>query len=196
MWASRAARRIFWTRNTLRRTEDRIEAWLTVLLLVVTLFVAPATGWWAAQASHRSDERANAWERQHRFPVDAVLLNDGSEWHRGGGGEGVPPPPPALTPARWTNRDGTIGTGMILAGVKQRSGTTVRIWVDDHGTVVTRPAQRNVTLNAIMVALLAMGGVTAGLWGARRIVIWRLNRRRLRAWQDDWRVVGPRWSHR
>ena len=47
-----------------------------------------------------------------------------------------------------------------------------------------------------MVAVLAAGAVAAGLAGIRRIVIWGLDRRRLRTWQAEWLVVGPLWSHR
>jgi len=98
MWARRTARRLFWTRNTLRRASDRIEAWLTLVLVLTMLVVAPGVGWWAARTTYQNDMRATAWDRQHRFPVDAVLLDDGSGWPAGGG-NGLPPPAPALTPA-------------------------------------------------------------------------------------------------
>jgi hypothetical protein len=189
MWARRTARRMFWTRNPLRRTPDRIQAWLTLGLALTMLLAAPEIGWWAARMAYQSGMGATAWEWQHRFPVDAVLLGDGSGWPVDGA-------PPTLTPARWKNPDGAMQTGMIFTGEKQRSGTTVRIWVDDSGAVVPRPGLRNAPADATLIGLLAVSGVAAGLYGLRGIVVWRLNRRRLRAWQDDWLLVEPHWSHR
>lgn len=195
MWARRTARRMFWTRNTLRRTPDRIEAWLMLVLVLTMLMAGPWAAWWAARTTYRNDLRATAWEQAHRFPVDAVLLDDGSAWPAAGENES-PPPVQALTPARWTGPDGATHTAMIFAGADQRSGAKVRIWVDDQGTVVARPGLRNPSANATLIAVVAVGGVAAGLLGLRGMVVWRLNRRRMRAWQQDWLSVEPRWSHR
>jgi hypothetical protein len=159
------------------------------------LLVAPGIGWWAARMTYRYGMGATAWEQQHRFPVDAVLLGDGSGWPVDRA-DGLPPVAPALTPARWKDPDGVAHTAMIFAGEEQRSGTTVRIWVDDGGAVVPPPGRRNATANATLIGMLAVSGVAAGLCGLRGIVVWRLNRRRLRAWQDDWLLVEPSWSHR
>ncbi len=195
MWETRTARRLFRSRNPLRRTSDRIETWLTLVLVLTMLLVAPGAGWWAARTTYRNDMRAAAWERQHRFPVEAVVLGDGSGRPADGEG-GLPPPAPALTPARWTGPDGTVRTGMLLVRAEHRTGSTVRIWVDDHGTVVARPANRNAAVDAALIAAFTVSAIAAGLSGVRGIVIWRLNRRRLQAWQDDWLLVEPRWSHR
>jgi hypothetical protein len=195
MWTRRTARRLFWTRSTLRRTSDRIEAWLTLVLVLTMLLVAPGVGWWAGRSTYLHDVRSTAWERQHRFPVDAVLLDD-AYGRSDDGGSGLPPPAPALTRARWTGPDGAVRTGMIFSGAAQHSGATVRIWVDDHGAVVARPVRRNAMVDAILVAVLAVSGLAVALCGVHGIVVWRLNRHRLRAWQDDWLLVEPRWTHR
>ena len=195
MWARRMARRLYLTRNPLRRIADRIEAWLTVLLVLVMLLVAPWAGWWAGRERYRDDMRANAWERQHRYAVAAVLLEDGSAWD-GGGADDVPPPRSVLTPARWTGPEGAVHTGRIFAGPDGRAGDTVRIWVDEHGAPAARPMHRNATTDAVVAALLLVAVLGAVLSGLRRIAIWRLDRRRLRSWQAEWMIVGPRWSHR
>jgi hypothetical protein len=195
MWARRTARRMGWTRNPLRRTSDRLEAWLTFLLIMILLLIAPWAGWWAGRERYRDDIRANDWERQHRFAVTAELLEDGSR-SVGRAPDDVPAPRSVLTPARWTGPDGAVHAGRIFAGPVRKAGSTVQIWVDEHGKPATRPMHRNPILDAMVAALLLVAGLVAGLSGLRRIAISRLDRRRLRAWQAEWLIVGPRWSHR
>jgi hypothetical protein len=195
MWTKRIARRIARTRNPLRRTSDRIEAWMTFVVVMTILVTAPCAGWWAARETYRDDLRTNAWELQHTVQVAAVLLKDPTST-RGELSEGVPPPSTVLTPARWTGPDGVIRIGMVLVDVGKRGGSTVLVWVNDQGVVTGPPAYRSPATDAVMVAILVMSGIAAALAGIRRIVIWRLNRRRLRSWQAEWLVVGPGWSHR
>jgi hypothetical protein len=191
MWEKQMAR----CRNPLRRTSDRIEALLTFLLVMTMLLVGPWAGWSAARATYGHDVRVSTWEWKHRFAVAAVLLQNAAApistedaWMRA--------TPPTRTAARWTGPDGLVHTGTVVADVGARAGSTVPIWVDDHGTVATPPGLRSPTVDAVMAALLVMLGLAAGLAGIRRIVVWRLDRRRLRSWQAEWLVVGPRWSHR
>jgi hypothetical protein len=195
MWARRIARRMGWTRNPLRRTSDRLQAWLTLPLIVAMLLIGPWAGRWAAGAMYRDGIRANAWERQHRFPVTAVLLRDTSGWVNATG-NGVAAPPSMPARARWTGPDGAVHIGTVYADAGARRGSTMAIWVDDHGAVAAPPVRRSATTDAVIAALLAVCGLAAGLCGVRRIVVWQLDRRRLRSWQAEWLVVGPRWSHR
>jgi hypothetical protein len=191
MWTRRIAR----NRNPLRRTADRIEAWMTFGVVMTILLSAPLAGWSAGREIYRDDRRANAWEWQHWMRVSAVLLQDVSAT-TDQAGEGQPSPALALAPARWPGPGGTARTGMIVAGAARQVGDTVPIWVDDQGNVAGRPGQRSPVLDAIMTAILAAGAVAAGLAGLRRIVIWGLDHRRLRSWQAEWLVVEPQWSHR
>jgi hypothetical protein len=188
MGARRIVRRMGWVRNPLRRTSDRIESWLTFVVVMAILLIAPWTGWWAARSVYQDDLRTIAWQRQHRFAVTAVLVEDAVA------ADGTRSAP--RTPARWTGPDGAGHTGMIFAEAGVRRGSAVPLWVDEHGIAVAPPERTNAPTDAVMAALLAAGGVVTGLAGLRRIVVWRLNRRRLRAWQEEWLVVGPRWSHR
>jgi len=191
MWTKRAA----WGRNPLRRTSDRIEALLTFVVIMTMLLIGPWVAWSAGRATYRNDVRTTAWERQHRFAVTAVLLQDAARW-TGATGAGMPPPASTEAAARWTGPDGTVHIGPVPAYDGALRGSTVRIWVDETGAVADPPGRRSATFDAVMVALLAVLGIGGALGGVHRIVVWRLNRRRLRSWQAEWLVVGPRWSHR
>jgi hypothetical protein len=190
MGARRIAHRMGWVRNPLRRTSDRIESWLTFLVVMAILLLAPWTGWYAARSVYQDGVRTAAWQREHRFAVTAVLLEDAAA------ADGTRSASSPRTPARWIGPDNAVHIGLIFAEAGARRGGTVPLWVDEHGAAVAPPERRNVTIDAALAALLTVGGIATGLAGLRRIVVWRLDRRRLRAWQDEWLVVGPRWSHR
>jgi hypothetical protein len=182
-------------RNPLRRTSDRIEACTTFLMIMTMLLVAPWAAWSVTRHTYRDGVRMTAWERQHRIQVPAVLLEDVSR--------------PAGTttaddsrlqsvsaPARWVGPDGAPRTGTIVTGPDRRAGTTQLIWVDAQGAVAPAPGWRNPAANAFLSGLLLVVALAGGLAGIRRIVVWRLDRRRMRAWQAEWLIIEPRWSHR
>jgi hypothetical protein len=194
MWTSRAVRRIGLTLNPLCRISDRIEAWLTLLLLVLLPVLVPWAGWWTAQATYRHDLRINAWERQHRFSTTAVLLQDAAR-SNSVTEDGMPPP--MYTPARWSGPDGALHVGSVVAHHPgEHAGSAVAIWVDDRGAMADRPGRRSPTLDALITALFAMGSLAATLTGLRRIAVWQLDRHRLRSWQAEWLVVAAPWSRR
>src|SRR5215217_6626903 len=123
MLARRIARRTARTRNPLGRPSDRIEAGLTLVLILTMLLIAPWAGWWAARETYRQDLRTSAWESQHRFDVTAVVLEDAPGW-TSAGSDGLPPPPDALlAPARWTGPNGSMHTGMVFADSGVRRGS-------------------------------------------------------------------------
>ncbi|MFI7600359.1 hypothetical protein [Actinoplanes sp. NPDC049681] len=190
MWGRRFAHRMPWARMSLRRGSDRAQGWLTLVLIVTMVLVAPYVAWWAGRSTYRAGERASAWERQHHVAVQAVLLEDAS---RPGGGDDVVT---VRVRVRWTGPDDALHTATVSAPEGLRAGSTVPIWVDDDGTVVPRPGRRSPAVDAAVAGLLAVGGMAAGLGGVRRIVVWRLDRRRLRSWESEWLIVGPRWSRR
>lgn len=193
--AGRAGRRWVRRRNDLRRTSDRIQAWLAFLLLATMVLVAPFAAWSIARHTYRDETRAEDWERTHLFPVNAQLLRDAP----GAGeqaGDAIPAQPSRGTLARWTGPDQAEHTGLVLADFGTPLGSTVPIWVDDHGMLTGSPMNRNPTLDALMASLLTLGMLGATLYGLHRLVVWRLDRRRLQRWQQEWLVVEPRWTHR
>lgn len=183
-------------RNPLRRASDRIEAATTFLVIMTMLLLVPWVGWRTAETTYRNEVRASAPDRQRRFHVAAVLLADAVLPRAEAGADGQPAPTTVPAPVRWTGPDGAVHTGMAPASVGSRERSTVEIWVDENGSVVDPKDHLNPALDAVVLALAAMVGLGAGLFSAYRIVVWRLNRRRLRSWQAQWLVVEPRWSRR
>jgi hypothetical protein len=195
MWARRIARRMGWSHNPLRRTSDRVEAWATMVLIVVMILIAP---WLAAKAAHgmyRDDIRTTAYEEAHRFAVRAVLLEDAS-WYADSTEASRPPPDFVPTLARWSFPDGIVHTETVLAHVGQRAGSTMVIWVDDRGVVSGAPGHRSPWTDAMLAGVLTLCAVAGGLAGVRGVILWMLNRHRLRSWQAEWTAVERRWSDR
>ncbi|MCA2211458.1 Rv1733c family protein [Jidongwangia harbinensis] len=195
MCSRRIASRMPWNRNPLRRGSDTVQAWLTLVVVLATLIVAPWLAGHVAHTTYRSGMRAMAWEEQHHRPVTAVLLEDAPDLVPGGA-EAPPGPDTVSVPARWTGADGTVRTGSVPAAGGTPAGDAVTVWVDDRGTVVRPPVRRSPTLDAWVAATMAALTLVAALVVTRRILVWRLDRRRLRSWETEWLVVGPRWSRR
>ena len=182
-------------RNPLRRRSDRIEAWSTFLTIMAMLLVAPWTAWSVARHTFREDVQATEWQQQHRFQVTAVLLEDPVLPPDVTAGEG-PPPSAGSARATWTGPDGLTRIGTVDTGAGHRAGTTQLIWVDERGSATAAPARRSPLARAIVFGLLVAGAVAGMLTAVHRIVVWRLDRRRLRDWEMQWLEVEPRWSHR
>jgi hypothetical protein len=191
----RVGRRWVRPRNGLRRTSDRIQAWLAFLLLTTMVLAAPFAAWSIAGRTYRGETRAEDWERAHRFLVTAQLLRDAPE-AGDQAGDATPARPSRGTLARWTGPDESVHTGLVVADFGSRLGSSVPIWVDDQGTLTGSPVNRNPTLDALMASLLTLGLLGAALYGLHRLAVWRLDRRRLRRWEQEWLVVEPRWTHR
>ena len=126
--------------------------------------------------------------------MTAVLVQDAPT--PAGAGDDRAPSEARQTAARWTGPDGIVRTGTIDADPGLRRGSAVPIWVDDRGAVAPPPGRRCAGSDAAAAAFIVVVALAAGLAGIHRIVVWWLDRRRLRAWQAEWLVVGPRWSHR
>jgi hypothetical protein len=100
--------------------------------------------------------------------------------------------------ARWTAPDGAPGTtGEILAPAGAQAGNTVMIWVDRSGRLAGAPLTRSqVTGMAWLAAVLAPIAFAIVVLFAGVIARQVLNRRRLTAWEAEWRAAGPQWTSR
>jgi hypothetical protein len=67
-------RKIGLDRNPLRRTSDRVEAWVTVVLTIALVLVVPYAAWRAGRASFTAGVRTEQVEQGHRYRTEAVLL--------------------------------------------------------------------------------------------------------------------------
>ena len=189
---ARLARWLGFDRNPLRRGTDRVEAVLRlviILLMVVAVPVAAvAAGRWA---DHYALHRAQV-QRAVNHQVTAVLLSDAPAI-------GTPDPYTSLqtawVPARWQPPGQPPRTGEVLAVAGARKGSTVRTWIDPSGAVTDPPLDQRVIVGDVWLAVIATLVVSGLLLLAAGALAHRvLDRRRLRAWEEEWRASGPLWS--
>lgn len=188
-WPTRLIRGLRPDRNPLRRATDRAEAALVVGLLAVFLAGAPVA---AITAGHVASAAGSGSAQPAKHKVRAVLLQDAS--------------PPAYSPfgvvmiptlARWTAPDGSRRTGLINPSSGGRAGTTVTIWTSDSGKLLDPPLRRGqVSAQAALAAMAAPVALGLVLLIAGMLGIGALNRRRLAAWESEWRVTAPKWTSR
>lgn len=178
-----------WRRNPLRRHVDVVEAWTVLLMWVVVLVGGVAT---ALVTTHSADE-VFARQRTGRHAVRAVLLADvrlqstsvTQGTYRGS------------AQIRWTAPDGTARTGRTPVTSNLRAGSGITVWQDGHGTLAPKPATRSqAAVEAAFFGAAAGLGFAGAVFGAGRLARWRLDRRRLGLWAEEWERVGPRWDQK
>jgi hypothetical protein len=190
----RLARRLGFDRNPLRRGTDRIEAILRLVMMIMLVAAVPAAAVVAGQrADHAALNRAHAQQAADHL-VNAVLLQQAPA-------TGTPDPYTSVqitwVLARWQPSGLPPRTGEVLATAGARRGSTVPTWIDASGAVTNPPLDNRditgdvciaviATCLASWLVLLASGAL------ARRV----LDRRRLSAWDAEWRAAGPLWSGR
>jgi hypothetical protein len=191
-WWGRAINGLRPDHNPLRRPVDRLES--VVVLTLVALFVAATpliafgVGRWAwdgAAATARTEQAA--W---HQVPA-VVLL-------------GVPraqnDPYGAIyltqVPVRWTARDGSSHTGKVAAAAGVRTGAHVKVWTDRSGALTGPPLGRaQIAHQAAFAGLLSVLGFWLLLFVTALVTRRMLQRRRMAAWDAEWRATGPLWSN-
>jgi hypothetical protein len=186
-WAMRVVRGLWPDRNPLRRTLDRVEGVVVGGLVVAFLAGAPLAAiaaWQIAYGigAHTVRAQEASWHR-----VSAVLLAAAPTY----GYSGYQP----LARARWTAPDGVRRTGAVPAPPGTPARRTVRVWVDAAGRLTGPPLQpRQVRGQAVMAAVLSPVVLGEVLLCAGQLVHYLLGRRRLAAWEADWRATGPQWT--
>jgi NADH:ubiquinone oxidoreductase subunit 3 (subunit A) len=188
------ARRLGFDRNPLRRRTDRIEAAIRlatmILLLVAVPLAAIAVG---RQADLLALRQAHA-QRAAEHEVTAVLL-------RRAQATGVPDPYTSIQMtfvlARWQPASGPPRSGQVLAPAGAPAGSTVTVWIDASGAITSPPPDHrviagDVTIAATVTSMVAILLLLESNVLARRV----LDRKRLSAWDADWRATGPLWSGR
>jgi hypothetical protein len=191
---ARCARRLGLDRNPLRRPTDRIEAVIRLVTLILLLVAVPmATLAAGRQADHLALRQAHAVQAADR-QVTAVLLRQAPP-------TGVPDPYTSiqmtLVLARWHPPGQPARSGQVLAPAGARAGSTVRIWIDASGAVTSPPPDHRMIIGDVFVAAVVTWLVTSLLvLGASTLARRLLDRRRLRAWDAEWRATGPLWTGR
>jgi len=191
---ARWARWLGFDRNPLRRRTDRVETALRLVLLILIVVAVPlgavAVG---RQADHLALRHAQA-QRAADHLITAVLLKDAPE-------AGTPDPytsiQTAWVPARWQPPGMPSRTGVVLALAGAHKASTVRIWIDPSGAATDPPLSHRDVTGQVCVAVMAACLVSLlVLLAAATLADRALERRRLNAWEAEWRAGEPLWSGR
>lgn len=174
-------------RNPLARRSDRVEAALVLILVVVWLVSLPVV---ATIGSVRwADAVARSADQLRMLTTVQAVVEQTEPVTPGMAG---PPPMSIIAPVSWTGSDGQLATGVVEVPASAGVGDRVPIWLDGAGRVVPAPpspealAGLTVFVGAVTWILLGLLMLLVG-WGTRR----RLDRRRLRAWAQEWAAVEP-----
>jgi hypothetical protein len=175
-------------RNPLRRGSDRVETAVLALLVIVFLAAAPfaalGAGSWTLARAHQ----AQLAEQASSYQVPARVLQLESQ----GGAFGDP-----QAQARWTAHDGKVITGEITVPLGTADGAIQQLWTTRDGQVTNPPLQDSqVTGQADFAEGLAVFTLAVLLTITGLVTRWTLDRRRMAAWDTEWRATGPHWTTR
>jgi hypothetical protein len=186
-----------WRHNPLRRATDLAEAWVALAALLLILLLAPVIGSLVGGATQDTLKESVREQRAARHLVTATVI-------RKAGGSALEADPEASSGrdlrtqvlAHWTAPDGTRRQGPAMASIDSpQRGDRFTIWTDPQGRIVARPldsatAATHSVLAGFGAALLLMGLVEGG----RRLIVWRMVRRRYARWDQAWERAGPDWG--
>lgn len=186
-----------WRGNPLRRPTDVAEAWVCLLALLLIVVAMPVVGTVTGSAAQDSLRRSVREQRNSRHLVTATVLRPLAQPSP----EADPDTGAARTSrsrvvARWTAPDGTRRQGAVQADVKSpRAGEHFRLWTDPSGRITTRPLDSATARAHAVLAGFGAAVVAAGLVeSARRLIVWRMVRRRYASWDRAWDRAGPDWG--
>ncbi|MEU0743389.1 hypothetical protein [Streptomyces sp. NPDC006134] len=186
-----------WRHNPLCRTTDLVEAWVALAALLLMLLSAPVTGVLVGGATRGALQESVREQHASRQPVTATVVRELART-----GLDIDPETGAAGDLRsrvladWTAPDGTERHGAVTTTLRDpQPGDRFRIWTDGQGRTAARPldsatATTHAVLAGFGAALVAAGGVET----ARRLIVWRLVRRRYARLDQAWDRVGPDWG--
>ena len=189
---TRLARRHGLTRSPLRRSTDRVEAWVTAGAAVLVLCVALLAVVVAMGFYQRAQIEA-AGKAARQTSVTAVLLTDAAAppadtSEQGGAGQ-------VTVVARWPLPNGQQRTAPLWVYPYRHAGDRISIWIDARGNRVDPPtASATLIADAVGYGILFLTGgwvLIGSLWWTARRVLDRINAAR---WDLDWARTGPGWS--
>ncbi|MEU6811516.1 hypothetical protein ABZ920_21515 [Streptomyces sp. NPDC046831] len=186
-----------WRRNPLRRATDLAECWVALVALLLMVVAAPLAGVLVGSAAQDALQRSVRDQRQARHPVTATVA--------GRLGRATPPPDPETPSGRdivsrvaadWTAPDGTRRHGPVTTTLKSPApGDHFTLWTDRHGRAVTPPLDSATATTHAVLAGAGAAMTAAGLVeGIRRLIVWRMVRRRYARWDRAWERAGPDWG--
>ncbi|POX50444.1 hypothetical protein C3489_22565 [Streptomyces sp. Ru71] len=186
-----------WRHNPLRRGTDLAEAWVALTALLLILCVTPVAGTLVARAADGALQKSVREQRHTRFEVAATVVRE------------VERSPLEASPdlasgrdtrsrvlADWTGPDGSEHHTPVMTTLKSpHHGDHFTIWTDPHGDLAARPLDSaTATTHAVLAGIgtaLAVGGLIEAV---RRLIVWRMVRRRYARLDQAWLRAGPDWG--
>ncbi|GHJ42289.1 hypothetical protein [Streptomyces sp. TS71-3] len=186
-----------WRHNPLRRTTDLLESWVALTAAVLIAAAAPVVGVMTGALSEQALLRSVHQQHVERHVTTAVVVRTVRR--------SAADPDPETVAARdahsrviadWRAPDSSAHTGPVVTDLQSpRPGDHFPVWVDRQGTILPRPLD---PLTASTHAALAGFGAAAAfatlVEGGRRVVLWRMVRRRYARWDRAWEKSGPDWG--
>jgi hypothetical protein len=162
-----------------------VLALLVIVFLAAAPFVALASGSWALATARQ----AQLAERASSFQVPALVLKPEAPsggWYGDLGAQ-----------ARWTAHDGTVITGNIPVPLGAAAGSTQWLWTTADGQLANPPLEDSqVTGQAHVAEGFSVFTLAVLLTITGLVTRWTLDKRRMAAWDTEWRSTGPRWTTR
>jgi len=189
---ARLARWLGVDRNPLRRGTDRIEAAMRLVMMILLVTAVPAAAVVAGQrADHAALNRAHTQQTANHL-VNAVLLQQAPA-------TGTPDPYTSVQTtwvlARWQPPGLPSRTGQVLATAGAAKGSIVPTWIDASGAITSPPLNHRDIVGDVLIAVVTTCFVSWLVLLALSALARRaLDRRRLSAWDAEWRASGPLWS--
>lgn len=176
--------------SPLRRTVDRVERGILALAVALAVAAVPVAVL-AGAAVQRASDVVVTQQNAAAFPSTAVLLKDAPA-NTPGSALGV-----STALGKWRTPAGNTLTGQVSAAPGTSAGTTVPIWLNAAGHPVDAPltadqAYWRGVVTLVLVLIIAFTLIAS----AYAVTHWILDRKRLAAWEADWRTVEPRWTQR
>ncbi|MBT2420381.1 hypothetical protein J7F01_12515 [Streptomyces sp. ISL-22] len=186
-----------WRHNPLCRTTDLVEAWLALVALLLILLVTPLAGCLVGGLAQDALQQSVREQRASRHLVTATVVREMD-------GSALDADPETSTGrdvrtrvlAYWTAPDGSEHRAPVMASLDSpQPGERFTIWTDRHGRTVARPLDSATAGTHAVLAGLGAALIAAGLIeGGRRLVLWRMARRRYARWDQAWDKAGPDWG--
>jgi hypothetical protein len=182
--------RMFVRKNELRRSSDRVEG-VVVVVLMGAFVAAVVVAALVAAHVYRSEQATAASLRQ----TVAVLSWPGAVTE-------TPVLHQATAMATWRMSDGAARSGLLSTDVVpgiygQPAGATVQLWLGRSGDPAPPPqGATGMAVGATMAGLAIVVVAATVLTFCYRLCQRGLDRRRIANWSSDWAVTGPQWTSR
>ncbi|MFI6275228.1 hypothetical protein [Streptomyces sp. NPDC050988] len=186
-----------WRHNPLRRTTDLAEAWLALGALLLILVAAPLVGVLIGGLAQDALQKSVREQRLDRHPVTAIVVKKADRTP-------LDPDPETASGrdshtrviADWKAPDGTVRRDTVMADLNSpQRGDHFTVWTDLHGRIVGRPLDTATATTHAALAGFGTAVACAGLVeGSRRLVVWRMVRRRYDRLDQAWSQAGPDWG--